>query len=482
MIKQTLTILAPFFIATLLYFLGAPDGLNPNAWLYFCIFMGMIIGLVLEPVPSGLIALSTLVLCIALKIGASDGVASANKAISWGLSGYANKTVWLVFVAFILGLGYEKSLLGKRIALLLIRFLGQTPLGLGYAIGLSELCLAPFIPSNSARSGGILYPIVSSIPPLMGSTPNNNPDKIGAYLMWVALASTCITSSMFLTALAPNPLAMEIAAKMGVNEISWFSWFLAFLPCGVVLILLVPLLAYKTCKPTLKGSKEVSLWAKKELESMGRFSLKEILMLSLTLLALLGWIFGKPLGLHASATALIVMVLMAFCKIVSYEDIIKNKSAFNIFLLLGSLLTMAGGLKNVGFLNFIGNAAQNFLEHAHLDPLIAVLFIVALFYLSHYFFASITAHVSALFALFVGIGSHLQGVNLQELSLFLMLSLGIMGILTPYGTGPSTIYYGSGYIPSKDFWKWGFIFGFVYLIVFLSVCTPWVKFIAYRWL
>ncbi|WRE63143.1 DASS family sodium-coupled anion symporter [Helicobacter pylori] len=450
MIKRTLSILAPFFIATLLYFLGAPDGLNPNAWLYFCIFIGMIIGLILEPVPSGLVALSALVLCVALKIGASDGVANANKAISWGLSGYANKTVWLVFVAFILGLGYEKSLLGKRIALLLIRFLGQTPLGLGYAIGLSELCLAPFIPSNSARSGGILYPIVSSIPPLMGSTPNNNPNKIGAYLMWVALASTCITSSMFLTALAPNPLAMEIAAKMGVDEISWFSWFLAFLPCGVVLILLVPLLAYKTCKPTL--------------------------------LALLGWIFGKPLGLHASATALIVMVLMAFCKIVSYEDITKNKSAFNIFLLLGSLLTMAGGLKNVGFLNFIGNAAKNFLEHANLDPLIAVLFIAALFYLSHYFFASITAHVSALFALFVGIGSHIQGVNLQELSLFLMLSLGIMGILTPYGTGPSTIYYGSGYIPSKDFWKWGFIFGMVYLIVFLSVCVPWVKFIAYRWL
>ncbi|MDU9746565.1 anion permease, partial [Helicobacter pylori] len=119
MIKQTLTILAPFFIAALLYFLGAPDGLNPNAWLYFCIFIGMIIGLVLEPVPSGLIALSALVLCIALKIGASGEVASANKAISWGLSGYANKTVWLVFVAFILGLGYEKSLLGKRIALLL---------------------------------------------------------------------------------------------------------------------------------------------------------------------------------------------------------------------------------------------------------------------------------------------------------------------------------------------------------------------------
>ncbi|WP_367971828.1 anion permease, partial [Helicobacter acinonychis] len=130
--KPIVSILAPFFIAVLLYFLGTPNGLNPNAWLYFCVFMGMIVGLILEPVPAGLVALSALVLCVALKIGVNSAIASANKAISWGLSGYANKTVWLVFVAFILGLGYEKSLLGKRIALLLIRFLGQTPLGLGY--------------------------------------------------------------------------------------------------------------------------------------------------------------------------------------------------------------------------------------------------------------------------------------------------------------------------------------------------------------
>ncbi len=144
--KPIISILAPFFIAVLLYFLGAPNGLNPNAWLYFCIFIGMIVGLILEPVPAGLVALSALALCVALKIGVNGEIASANKAISWGLSGYANKTVWLVFVAFILGLGYEKSLLGKRIALLLIRFLGQTPLGLGYAVSLSELCLAPFNP------------------------------------------------------------------------------------------------------------------------------------------------------------------------------------------------------------------------------------------------------------------------------------------------------------------------------------------------
>ncbi|WP_104760732.1 DASS family sodium-coupled anion symporter [Helicobacter cetorum] len=480
--KQTLLALAPIISALCLYFIGVPNGLNPNAWLYFCIFIGMIIGLVLEPVPSGLVVLSALVVCVLFKIGVSPKIASPNEAITWALSGYSNKTVWLIVVAFMLGLGYEKSLLGKRIALFLISFLGKTTLGLGYAVAIADLCLAPFIPSNSARSGGILYPIISSIPPLMGSTPSNNPNKIGAYLMWVALASTCITSSMFLSALAPNLLAMESVVKMGINEISWLSWFLAFLPSGVILILLVPLLAYKTCTPTLKGSKEVSLWAKEELKIMGAFSLKEILMLGLTLLALLGWIFSKTLGLHASTTALIVMVLMVFFKIISYNDILKNKEAFNILILFGALITMASGLKNVGFLTFVGNSAKDFLEHTSLEPLIITLIIVILFYMLHYLFASITAHVSALLALFIGVASNIQGINIQELALFLMLTLGIMGILTPYGTGPSTIYYGSGYIKSKDFWKLGLIFGMIYLIVFLSVCVPWVKYVAFRWL
>lgn len=108
----------------LLYFLGVLDGLNFNVWFYFCIFMGMIIGLVLELVLLGLIVLSVLVLCVVLRIGVSGEVVSVNKVILWGLSGYVNKMVWFVFVVFILGLGYEKSLLGKWIVFLFIRFLG----------------------------------------------------------------------------------------------------------------------------------------------------------------------------------------------------------------------------------------------------------------------------------------------------------------------------------------------------------------------
>ena len=56
-----------------------------------------------------------------------------------------------------IGIGYQNSGLGRRIALFLVQKLGKSSLGLGYAIAITDLILAPFIPSNAARSGGTIY-------------------------------------------------------------------------------------------------------------------------------------------------------------------------------------------------------------------------------------------------------------------------------------------------------------------------------------
>ena len=161
----------------------------------------------------------------------------ASDAIKWGLSGFANGTVWLIFAAFIFALGYEKTGLGKRIGLTMIRRMGKKTLGLGYAVAFSDLILAPFMPSNTARSGGTIFPIIKNIPPLYGSTPENNRRGIGAYLMWTALATTCVTSSMFLTALAPNLLAQSLVEKTAKVALNWNQWFMSFWPVGVVLVI-----------------------------------------------------------------------------------------------------------------------------------------------------------------------------------------------------------------------------------------------------
>ena len=108
----------------------------------------------------------------------------------WALSGFASSTVWLVFGAFMFALGYEKSGLGRRIGLLLVRKLGHSTLSLGYATTFADAILAPFTPSNTARSAGTLFPIVRNLPPLFGSMPNDSSArKIGSYIMWTTFVA-----------------------------------------------------------------------------------------------------------------------------------------------------------------------------------------------------------------------------------------------------------------------------------------------------
>lgn len=479
-------LLLPVIVAVVIFILPTPNGLSFNAWLYFAIFMGVVVGLILEPVPPALVGLIGVGICIWFRIGpAGSGAVDANvkpaAAISWGLAGFSDATIWLIFAAFMIGLGYQKSGLGRRIALILLRALGRTTLGLGYAIAIADGILAPFIPSNSARSGGTLYPIVSSIPPMLGSLPDKEPRKVGGYLVWVSLAATCVTSSMFFTGLAPNLLAMTTAEKSGVEVISWMGWFMAFLPCGIILFLATPFLAYIFYPPTSKGSAEAAQWARDELEKLGKTTLKEWLMLGLAVLALVLWIFGGSF-INATAVALTVMIAMVLLGIVTWQDIIGNKAAWNVLAWFGSLVTLAGGLKNVGFLEFIGKLCEANLQGV--DPSTAMIILVVLFYLLHYFFASTTAHVTALLALFITIAASVNPdpAYVREVTLYLMLSLGVMGILTPYGTGPSPVWFGSGYVSGKDFWKLGFIFGMIYLVATLAICIPWVKYVAHAWL
>jgi len=245
-LKRAVNALAPVAVAIAIALIPAP-GLPQHAWYFFAIFAGVIVGLILEPLPGGAIGiigvttvtvLSPWVLFSPAEL-AKPGFNAANAALTWGLSGFSNATVWLIFGAFMFALGYEKTGLGKRLALVLVKLMGRRTLTLGYAIALADTVLAPFTPSNTARSAGTLYPILENLPPLYGSKPNDpSQRRIGGYIMWVAIASTCVTSSMFLTGLAPNLLAIELVKKTVAVEFGWTQWFVAFAPVGVVLLVL----------------------------------------------------------------------------------------------------------------------------------------------------------------------------------------------------------------------------------------------------
>jgi len=463
--KQVRKWIWPLALGFFFLLIPAPPGLTLAAWHYCALFVAVVAALITEPLPGAAIGfIGVTVAAALLLVGKTPG-----EATNWALSGFSNDAVWLIFAANMFALGYEATGLGRRIALLLVKALGRRTLGLGYAIALSDLCLAPVMPSNTARSGGTVYPIVRNIPPLYGSLPNDSPRKIGGYLLWTGFATTCVTSSMFLTALAPNLLAVEIARKVAHVDISWSMWAVGFLPVGILLFGTTPLLSYLLYAPEVKRGDKVAQWARGELATMGRISRKELTMAVLAVMALIGWIGGSH-WISPVTVALAVISVMLLSRVVSWNDILANKQAWSVLVWFATLVAMAEGLSKVGFLTWFGSRAATYMVRIPLVPMLIAT--VAVFFVIHYLFASITAQTTALLPVFLLAVLSVNGVPTRGITLILAYSLGLMGILTPYASGPAPIWYSSGYIPTKDFWRLGAIMGALYLFVLLAVGMP----------
>jgi len=462
MSKKAISMLIPVLVLLVVWFIPAPAGLSVEAWRFMAIFLAVVVGLIIEPIPAALVGLVGV--CLVAILGLAGKTPALN--VKWALSGFSNSIIWLIFAAFMFAMGYQKTGLGKRISLVMVKYMGKSSLGLGYAVAFADLVLAPFMPSNTARSGGTIFPIAINIPQIFNSTPENEPRKLGAYISWVAMAATCVTSSMFLTALAPNLLAVDLIAKGANITIEWGAWAKIMIPLMLPLFLLTPWLAYVLYPPTQKQSPEAPIWAANELKKMGSISFKEILMALFAVLALLLWIFGKELKVDATMAAISIVSLMVLCNVISWEDVIGNKGAWNVLVWFSTLVALAQGLSDVGILKWIGKLAETSLTG--LAPTTLMISMLVLFFLLHYFFASVTAHVTALVPVFALIA--VKFIATEQLPAFMILfagTLGIMGIITPYGTGPSPIWYGAGYIPQARWWGLGAIFAAIYFAVLL---------------
>jgi L-tartrate/succinate antiporter len=474
----------PIAVAIVIALIPPPQGMPQHAWYFFAIFAGVIVALMFEPLPGGAIGFIGVTLVAVLSPWvlyspaelAKPGFKSFNAALTWALSGFSNTTVWLIFAAFMFALGYEKTGLGKRIALMLVKAMGKRTLTLGYAVAIADTVLAPFTPSNTARSAGTVYPVIRNLPGLYDSKPNDpSARRIGSYIMWVAIATTCVTSSLFLTALAPNLLAVELVSKTAKISFTWMDWFKAFAPVGILLLLLIPLLTYWLYPPEVKQGDEVPKWAAGELGKMGGFTNREILLGILVVVALALWIFGGDF-INATTAAMVVISLMLLLKVVTWDDITGNKPAWNTLAWFATLVALADGLNRVGFVKWFADYVAAHM--AGFSPTAAMVVLVLVFFFSHYLFASVTAHVTAMLPVMLAVGSTIPGMNMTQYALSLCLTLGIMGIITPFATGPSPVYYGSGYLPSADYWKLGAIFGVIFIAAFVLIGLPWMTMIG----
>ncbi|EKB4977163.1 anion permease [Escherichia coli] len=457
-----LKVLICAIVALAIWFFPVPDGLTPLTWHILAIFITTVVAFILQPLPVGAIAL------IAISFIMLTGMMKTSEA----LKGFSSTTVWLIVAAFLYAKGFIKTGLGRRIAYLLIRGFGGSSLRLGYTLALSDMIIAPATPSNTARAGGILFPIVRSVSNSFGSEPDQGPRKIGAYLMQTVFHSNCLSSSMFMTASAPNALIVSLAASTLFVDILWGMWTLSALVPGIIAFITMPLVIYKLYPPEIKKTPEAKALAQEELIKMGPVTRDERVTIGIFLLSLLAWSTSKWTGLDATAVALSGVCLMLMTRIITWQDVQSEKGAWDILVWLGVMICMADKLNQLGLFKWFAVTTSALFTGIPWEITLTVLLIVYCY--SHYFFAGSTPHVVAMYAAF-GSVSVAAGAPPMMAALSLAFVTNLMSGISHYGNGPAVIYYGAGYVSQREWWRLGFIVMLLNIAIWFGLGAVWWK-------
>ncbi len=452
-------------IGCVIWFLPQPESVDPRGWHLLAIFIATIIGIILKPLPIGaLVILSMTVATVTQTLTLTET-----------LAGFHNSIAWLVVFAFFISRGFIKTGLGSRIAYYFVSLMGKRTLGLSYGLLLSETILAPAIPSVTARSGGVIFPIAQGLAKSFGSEPHLGTERrIGSFLMMVAYQGSTITSAMFLTAMAANPFLAGLAADAGYS-LTWGTWALAGLVPGLISLAVMPCVVYKLYAPAIKETPHAAEIARHKLDEMGKFELKEWLMFGVFLLLLILWIFGAFFNLSATVAAMVGLSLILILGVLNWNDVVNEHAAWDTFIWFSTLIMMATQLNTLGFTPWVSEQVVHVVGGMSWLPAFIILALV--YFYSHYFFASNTAHVGAMFPAFflVAIG---VGTPPQIALLVFAFSSSLMGGLTQYGSGPAPIYFGSGYIDVKDWWRMGFLLSVVNIVIWMGIGPLWWRLVG----
>ena len=440
-------------------------GFNEVQQHLFAIFAATIVALVARPVPMGVSVMIAATLLLLTRTLPAEKV----------LAGFGNTTVWLVFSAFIFARAITLTGLGGRIAYLFIGRFGHTSLTLGYSVAISNLVLAPVVPSDTARGGGIMAPIVRSLAAALESEPGATANRIGAYLTLVGFHCTYAASAMFLTGMVANPLIASFAHNIAHVDLTWGRWALAASVPGLCTFALIPWLLHELSPPDLRDTEHARAHARSKLRHLGPMSRHERILGFIMLLVMVGWISAPWHGVSNTAVALAGVCAILLVGVVSWDDLIGDKVAWDALIWFALLLMMAEQLNEQGIIAIISHAV---FSHVHGWPWPMTLVVLGSAYLyAHYTFASMTAHVSALYpgflaaALAAGVPAPLAAWPLAFLS---NLNAGI----THYGTGSAPIYFGAGYVSQSDWWTIGFIVSVVNLAIWFGVGLVWWRVIG----
>jgi DASS family divalent anion:Na+ symporter len=447
-------------VALGLWFCPVPDGLTAPAWRLFALFVAAILAVVVGALP--ILTSSILALAVA--------VLSGTLAPAKAYAGFANGTILLIVVAFLVARAVVRCGLGARIGHAVVTLFGRSTLGLTYSIFLVDGLIAPAFPSNTARSG-VLYPLVFSLAETAGARPDDpSRRRLGALLMFSGVASLALSSALWFTAMAANPLGAEIARPFGV-EIDFGSWLAAASVPTLACMALMPLLLYRLLRPEVTATPEAPAAAREALRQLGPFSRGETIVAAVFAGMIALWAVAATFGIDSTAVAFLGLGLLLSTGVLTLSDIAKEGEVLATFIWFAVLFTLSSQLNELGFMGFLGERLAAAM--GGLPALAAGLALTVAYVLLHYLFVSQTAHLLALFGVFLDVGVKL-GVPAAPLAFLLLFATNFFSGITPQGSSANLLFAGSGFLTQGELYRLGAMTTAFNLVVYLLVGLPWL--------
>ena len=462
MLKNNPTIQLFIFllVGLALWFVPSPFILDEQQWHVLIVFTFTVVALILNFLPMSIVMFISIIICVLTNITSIDK----------SLSGFSSNVVWLVVMSFFIARAIIKSNLAKRIAYHMINYMGSNALGLSYSLVLTELLLSPAIPSATARSGGIIFPIAKSMSDhFYNSCDKDKAGRVREFIMQTCFQSNVICSAMFLTSMAGNPLISQIAASLGIN-ITWKLWALGGILPGITNLLVMPLFLYFVIKPDIKSGTQIMTVAKQSLSSMGRMTKDEFIVLGVFILLIILWVFGDYFNINATVTAIIGFLLLVISKVITWEDAINEKNAWNTFVWFSLFITLSSFLSSFGITEWIGSNMQQLF--IHLNPVLALPCCLILFFYLHYLFASITVFATVMYSIFFYIIVYLN-VNPFLAAMVLAYLSNLSGGLSHYTMSSAPIFFMASNTTVQRWLYIGFLVSILNLLVWSIVGIPW---------
>jgi DASS family divalent anion:Na+ symporter len=398
------------------------------------------------------------------------------------LAGYSSGSVWLVLGAMMISRVLRDTGLARRVALLFVRQFGHSSLGVAYSLLMTDVTLASGIPSITARSAGIVLPITRSIAELYDSKPGPSAGRLGRFLMNSLYQGSAVACAMFLTGQASNVLAVGLAAKFANVTITWSSWLIAGLVPGLVSCIAVPYAVYRLTPPEIRNTPGAAAYARDELARMGRLDRRERISLAVFIGIIVLWMTSQwhvqliGMSLDVTLVAFLALAVLLLANVMTWGDALRETNAWDVFVWYGGLLTMGDVLNRTGSTAALAAWVGSWFAGWSWYPVL--LATIVFYFYAHYAFASITAHLLAMFPPFVvmltGLGTP-PALAVYSLACLANLTAG----LTHYGTTTAPIVYTEGYVTQREWWRAGFFVSAINIVIWTTIGFGWWKLIGH---